>query len=163
MAFSIVESSTGTPRAANLFTVLVESAADVADIPEEAAPGSIALTPTLGYLAIKGMDGQWHEREIVEAAQEARDAAAAANAAAEAASSSAAAEAIEAANAAAAAAASAATAATSAATAAQPYAKDHAVDNAAMRMYFSILQALSRSYEKRITELETKVRTLAGT
>ena len=156
MAFFIVESSTGSPRAANLFTVLVESAADVADIPEEAAPGSIALTPTLGYLAIKGMDGQWHEREIVEAAQEARDAAAAANAAAEAASSSAAAEATAAATAAAA-------AANAAATAAQPYAKDHAVDNAAMRMYFSILQALSRSYEKRITELETKVRTLAGT
>lgn len=40
---------------------LIDSSADLADLPEDAAPGSVAYTANMGYMAMKDNSGQWQQ------------------------------------------------------------------------------------------------------
>lgn len=150
MSYTIVESSSGVPRSANMLTVLIDSALDAENLPADAAPGSIAFTPTLGYVAIKGNDGLWHERAVVDATTAANNAASAATLAA------------GDANDAATAANGAAALANTAASGATAYATEYASIDADIKLMYVQFQAYIRYLEKRVTALEAKVAALTG-
>jgi len=61
MAVTILESSGGRPKPENLLSVLIDSANDTADIPEEASPGSVAYTADMSVMLMKANDGTWKQ------------------------------------------------------------------------------------------------------
>lgn len=61
MAFTIIESSSGRQQPENLICALIDSAADTAEIPEDASPGSIAFTADMSVKLMKGNDGSWQQ------------------------------------------------------------------------------------------------------
>lgn len=60
--FKITESRFGNNVSTdeNKCSVLVESAADLANIPTDVAPGSTAYTADYTSMWCKGLDGAWH-------------------------------------------------------------------------------------------------------
>lgn len=61
MAHMIVKSSGGVQENPNKCEVLIDSAADLANLPEELAPGSVAYTADFSVLRMKALDGSWAE------------------------------------------------------------------------------------------------------
>ena len=61
MAFNIIKNSLGTAVQADrdLREILIDSAADLGDIPEDTAPGSVAYTPDMTLMFTKGNNGAW--------------------------------------------------------------------------------------------------------
>ena len=59
MAFKITKSNTGTPEDEKKYEIMIESSSDLTDLPEDAAPGSIAYTAGLSAMYQKGLDGTW--------------------------------------------------------------------------------------------------------
>ena len=153
MAILVVGSTSGVPVPANMLFLLLDSEDDVPNLLTDYASASIgsrAFTANLGYQSVKGGDGIWHERAVVEAAEAANEAAEAANGAA------------SLANEKAGLADDAATAANAAAAGAVSYAQQYAGVDADLRLIFAQFQAYARYLEKRITTLEAQVAALAG-
>lgn len=61
MAFNIIKNSLGTAVQADrdLREILIDSADDLEDIPRDTAPGSVAYTPGMTLMYMKGNDGTW--------------------------------------------------------------------------------------------------------
>lgn len=59
MAYKIVKSSSGKEESENKSEVLVDSSSDLADLPENLSPGSIAYTATLTSMWMKSLSGTW--------------------------------------------------------------------------------------------------------
>jgi len=59
MAYKIVKSSSGTPESENKCEVLIESSSDLANLPADLAPGSMAYTASLSAMYMKAIDGTW--------------------------------------------------------------------------------------------------------
>lgn len=59
MAYQIVKSAGGVPESSDKCEVLIESASDLTNLPEEIAPGSVAYTASLSLMYMKGIDGTW--------------------------------------------------------------------------------------------------------
>ena len=59
MAFEIVKSSSGVPETANRCEVLIDSAADLASLPDNLAAGSVAYTASMSAMYMKAIDGTW--------------------------------------------------------------------------------------------------------
>ena len=59
MAFEIVKSSSGVPETANRCEVLIDSAADLAGLPDNLAAGSVAYTASMSAMYMKAIDGTW--------------------------------------------------------------------------------------------------------
>lgn len=59
MAFEIVKSTSGVSDTANRCEVLIESAADLANLPEELAAGSVAYTASMSVMYMKAINGTW--------------------------------------------------------------------------------------------------------
>ena len=59
MAFEIVKSTSGVPESANKVEVLIESANDLNNLPDNLAAGSIAYTASLSLMYMKAIDGAW--------------------------------------------------------------------------------------------------------
>ena len=59
MTFAIVKSSSGTEETANKCEVLIESASDLTNLPEDLAPGSVAYTASMSAMYMKAIDGTW--------------------------------------------------------------------------------------------------------
>lgn len=59
MAFEIVKSTSGVPESANKAEVLIESANDLNNLPDNLAAGSIAYTASLSLMYMKAIDGIW--------------------------------------------------------------------------------------------------------
>lgn len=165
MGMTTIASSSGLPTNPSVLLILLDGVSDAEALPAayaHAAAGSMAISADLGYQAIKGADGIWHQRAVIKATEEARAAAEAANeAAAEAREAAQEASSTEAA-AATAAANAAAQSATQAAAGAVLYATDYANLDTAARLIGALNQALNRSFDKRITELEGKVAALVN-
>lgn len=61
MAYTVQKSSTGREEPTGKMEFLIDSSADLADLPEDAAPGSVAYTANMGYMAMKDNSGQWQQ------------------------------------------------------------------------------------------------------
>lgn len=59
MAYRVVKSASGVPEDAKKQEILIESSSDLAELPEDLAPGSVAYTASLGDMYMKGIDGNW--------------------------------------------------------------------------------------------------------
>ena len=59
MAFQSVKSSTGLAESANKCEVMIESASDLANLPDDLAVGSVAYTASMSLMYMKGLDGTW--------------------------------------------------------------------------------------------------------
>ena len=59
MAYKIVKSSSGKEEPENKSEVLVDSSSDLAGLPENLSPGSIAYTATLTSMWMKSLSGTW--------------------------------------------------------------------------------------------------------
>ena len=59
MAYRIVKSVGGVPESPGKCEVLIESSSDLANLPEEITPGSIAYTASLTLMYMKAIDGTW--------------------------------------------------------------------------------------------------------
>lgn len=59
MAFEIVKSTSGVPESANKAEVLIESANDLKNLPDNLSTGSIAYTASLSLMYMKAIDGTW--------------------------------------------------------------------------------------------------------
>ncbi len=59
MAFQIVKSNHGVPEAQEKCDVLIDSASDLTDLPEDLSPGSIAYTANMANMYMKAIDGTW--------------------------------------------------------------------------------------------------------
>ena len=59
MSYTIVKRGEGYESSMNV-SIIMESSSDVASLPTDVAPGSIAYTADLGTMAIFGLDGSWH-------------------------------------------------------------------------------------------------------
>jgi len=59
MAFEILKSSTGIQEPVNKCEVLIESAADLASLPDDLAAGSVAYTASMSVMYMKAIDGTW--------------------------------------------------------------------------------------------------------
>ena len=59
MAYQIIKSNSGVPESANKKEIVIESATDLANLPEDLATGSVAYTETLEEIYLKGIDGSW--------------------------------------------------------------------------------------------------------
>lgn len=174
MAIHVVGSTSGVPVSANLLFLLLDSEDDAPDLLTDfasAAIGSRAFTANLGYQSIKGGDGIWHERAVVEAAEAANEAAELANTKAGLANDAAALAAQKAgiandaatlANQKAGLASAAAESAEAAAAGASAYADQYHDLDAGTRLILSQYQAYIRALEKRLTTLEAQVAAIAN-
>ena len=61
MAYKVLKSNNGRSEDANRAEVLIESSADLANLPENLAPGSVAYTADMSYIAMKAIDGAWKQ------------------------------------------------------------------------------------------------------
>lgn len=59
MSYEIVKRGEGYASSMNV-SIIMGSASDLANLPTDVAPGSIAYTADLGTVAIFGIDGAWH-------------------------------------------------------------------------------------------------------
>lgn len=59
MAFQIVKSNDGVTEAKGKCEILIESAADLEDLPDDIAPGSVAYTASMSPMYMKAIDGTW--------------------------------------------------------------------------------------------------------
>lgn len=59
MAYQIVKSAGGVSESSDKCEVLIESASDLTNLPEEIAPGSVAYTASLSLMYMKAIDGTW--------------------------------------------------------------------------------------------------------
>ena len=59
MAFEIVKSTSGVSDTVNRCEVLIESSADLADLPDDLAAGSVAYTASMSAMYMKAIDGTW--------------------------------------------------------------------------------------------------------
>lgn len=57
----ILQKSHYEPGTGNIAEALVDAESDLADLPEEYAPGSVAYTADLTSMWQKGPDGNWHK------------------------------------------------------------------------------------------------------
>jgi len=167
MAIHVVGSTSGVPVPANMLFLLLDSEDDAPNLLTDfasAAIGSRAFTANLGYQSIKGGDGIWHERAVVEAAEAANEAAELATTKAGLADDAAtlANQKAGAANTAAEAANTAAASANTAAAGAAGYAEDYRFVDADLRLLFTMLQQHNRALEKRVALLEAQVAAMAG-
>ena len=61
MAYAIIKSNSGVEEAANKCDALIESASDLADLPGDLAPGSLAYTASMSAMYMKDLDGTWKQ------------------------------------------------------------------------------------------------------
>ena len=61
MAYKVLKSNNGRSEDANRAEVLIESSSDLANLPENLAPGSVAYTASMSYIAMKAIDGTWKQ------------------------------------------------------------------------------------------------------
>lgn len=59
MAYQIIKSAGGVPESSEKCEVMIESSSDLANLPENLAPGSVAYTSSLSLMYMKGLDGIW--------------------------------------------------------------------------------------------------------
>ena len=59
MAYQIVKSAGGVPESPDKCEVLIESESDLANLPQELSPGSVAYTASLNAMYMKAIDGTW--------------------------------------------------------------------------------------------------------
>ena len=59
MAYVIVKSAKGVQESANKCEVLIESASDLNNLPDDLSPGSVAYTASLSLMYMKAIDGTW--------------------------------------------------------------------------------------------------------
>lgn len=59
MAYKIVKSAGGVPESAEKVEVLIESSSDLASLPDDIAPGSVAYTASMSAMYMKAIDGTW--------------------------------------------------------------------------------------------------------
>ena len=59
MAYKIIKSAGGVPESPDKCEVLIESSGDLAGLPEEIAPGSVAYNASLSLMYMKALDGTW--------------------------------------------------------------------------------------------------------
>lgn len=57
--YKIIGSSSGVREDANKVDILLKNAAAISQVPEDCAPGSMAFTADMSYVAMKDLDGAW--------------------------------------------------------------------------------------------------------
>lgn len=63
MSYNILSSSDGVQiqRDKGIREILIDSSADLANVPTDTAPGSVAYTADMSYIAMKANDGTWKQ------------------------------------------------------------------------------------------------------
>lgn len=59
MAYKILKSTRGVPEDDNKCEILIESASDIANFPDDLSPGSVAYTADFSVMKMKDIDGSW--------------------------------------------------------------------------------------------------------
>lgn len=60
MGYEILKKGDGY-QVSNMCTIMIEGSSDVANLPDNVAPGSIAYTADMSLMYMFGLDGTWHE------------------------------------------------------------------------------------------------------
>ncbi len=59
MAYKIIKSNDGVEEDREKCEILIESQSDLANVPETAAPGSVAYTADMSAIYMKAINGNW--------------------------------------------------------------------------------------------------------